>query len=292
MATWVQTSQFSKVMDAIKEKLAKKLDASGIKNNLTTEDSGYVLDARAGKTLGDRATTLETKVGDLYFDTDSSGNWGFKSSKNGAVKSFTATGAASTIESSNLTASKALVSDANGKVAASSTTTTELGYLHGVTSSVQEQMNSLNSNLTNVSTAADNINLYVGDDGKLHWVNKAGADSTLNFNPLSLDRIEDIVFGIERDSVWCAMASIAPGNIGATDINNGMLDSINRTMSVAWGTITINVAGHYIYYLSGQGMYDKSLAVGDKLHPSNIILSTTLNGIAWFCAKIKDPSAT
>ena len=182
MATWVQTSQFSKVMDAIKEKLAKKLDASGIKNNLTTEDSGYVLDARAGKTLGDRATTLETKVGDLYFDTDSSGNWGFKSSKNGAVKSFTATGAASTIESSNLTASKALVSDADGKVAASSTTTTELGYLHGVTSSVQEQMNSLNSNLTNVSTAADNINLYVGDDGKLHWVNKAGADSALNFS--------------------------------------------------------------------------------------------------------------
>ena len=155
MATWVQTSQFSKVMDAIKEKLAKKLDASGIKNNLTTEDSGYVLDARAGKTLGDRATTLETKVGDLYFDTDSSGNWGFKSSKNGAVKSFTATGAASTIESSNLTASKALVSDANGKVAASSTTTTELGYLHGVTSSVQEQMNSLNSNLSNFQTGVD-----------------------------------------------------------------------------------------------------------------------------------------
>ena len=88
------------------------------------------------------------------------------------------------------------------------------------------------------------------------------------------------------------MASIAPGNIGATNINSGMLDSINRTMSVAWGVITINVAGHYIYYLSGQGMYDKSLAVGDKLHPSNIILSTTLNGIAWFCAKIKDPSAT
>ena len=171
MATWVQTSQFSKVMDAIKEKLAKKLDASGIKNNLTTEDSGYVLDARAGKTLGDRATTLETKVGDLYFDTDSSGNWGFKPSKNGAVKSFTATGAASTIESSNLTASKALVSDANGKVAASSTTTTELGYLHGVTSSVQEQMNSLNSNLTSFQAGVDSLydqisSLGVTPDGK------------------------------------------------------------------------------------------------------------------------------
>ena len=88
MATWVQTSQFSKGMDAIKEKLATKLEASGVKNNATTTDAGYVLDARMGKTLGDRATTLETKVSDLYFATDSNGKWGYKSTKNGAVTPF------------------------------------------------------------------------------------------------------------------------------------------------------------------------------------------------------------
>ena len=51
------------------------------------------------------------------------------------------TGAASTITTSNLTASKALVSDGSGKVAVSSVTSTELGYVSGVTSSIQTQLN-------------------------------------------------------------------------------------------------------------------------------------------------------
>ena len=50
------------------------------------------------------------------------------------------TGAATTIVSSNLTQSMALVSDASGKVAASSITSTELGYLYGVTSLIQSQL--------------------------------------------------------------------------------------------------------------------------------------------------------
>ena len=50
-------------------------------------------------------------------------------------------GAASTIIAANLTASRALVSDGSGKVAVSSVTSTELGYLDGVTSAVQTQIN-------------------------------------------------------------------------------------------------------------------------------------------------------
>ena len=50
------------------------------------------------------------------------------------------TGAATTITDDNLTASHALVSDANGKVAVSDVTSTELGYLDGVTSNVQTQL--------------------------------------------------------------------------------------------------------------------------------------------------------
>ncbi len=55
-------------------------------------------------------------------------------------KQATITGGASTITSSNLTASRALVSDASGKVAVSAVTSTELGYLDGVTSNVQTQL--------------------------------------------------------------------------------------------------------------------------------------------------------
>lgn len=52
----------------------------------------------------------------------------------------TVTGGATTITSSNLTASRALISDSNGKVAASAVTSTELGYLDGVTSAIQTQL--------------------------------------------------------------------------------------------------------------------------------------------------------
>jgi len=51
------------------------------------------------------------------------------------------TGGASSIVTSNLTNLKALVSDASGKVAASAITSTELGYLSGVTSLIQNQIN-------------------------------------------------------------------------------------------------------------------------------------------------------
>ena len=50
-------------------------------------------------------------------------------------------GGASTITDDNLAANRALVSDGNGKVAVSNVTSTELGYLDGVTSNVQTQLN-------------------------------------------------------------------------------------------------------------------------------------------------------
>ena len=53
-------------------------------------------------------------------------------------KQATIIGAATTIVEDNLDASKALVSDVNGKVASSTITATELSHLSGATSNVQE----------------------------------------------------------------------------------------------------------------------------------------------------------
>ena len=55
-------------------------------------------------------------------------------------KQATISGGATTIASSNLTANRALISDANGKVGVSAVTSTELGYLDGVTKNVQTQL--------------------------------------------------------------------------------------------------------------------------------------------------------
>ena len=52
------------------------------------------------------------------------------------------TGAATTIVSSDLTANRAVISNSDGKIAVSSVTSTEIGYLDGVTSNIQTQLDS------------------------------------------------------------------------------------------------------------------------------------------------------
>lgn len=56
-------------------------------------------------------------------------------------KQATITGGATTVTSSNLSANRALVSDANGKISVSTITSTILGYLANVTSDIQTQLN-------------------------------------------------------------------------------------------------------------------------------------------------------
>ena len=63
-------------------------------------------------------------------------------------ETFTVTGGASTIVSDNLTANRALISNTNGKVAVSDVTSTELGYLDGVTSAVQTQIDGKQAKIT------------------------------------------------------------------------------------------------------------------------------------------------
>lgn len=50
-------------------------------------------------------------------------------------------GAISTVTTSNLTANRALISDTSGKIAVSTVTSTQLGYVSGVTSAIQTQLN-------------------------------------------------------------------------------------------------------------------------------------------------------
>ncbi len=63
-------------------------------------------------------------------------------------KQATITGAATTIDDANLTASRAVISNASGKVAVSAVTSTEVGYLDGVTSAIQTQIDGKAANTT------------------------------------------------------------------------------------------------------------------------------------------------
>ena len=78
-------------------------------------------------------------------------------------------GAASTITEDNLATDRALVSNSSGKVAVSNVTSTELGYLDGVTSNVQTQLDKKleKAPVTSVNSKTGAVQLNASDVGAL-----------------------------------------------------------------------------------------------------------------------------
>ena len=109
--------------------------ASGVQTNLTSHINN--------KSNPHSVTAAQVGLGNV--DNTSDANKPISTATQTALngKQATVTGGASTITSSNLTASRALVSNGSGKVAVSAVTSTELGYLDGVTSNIQTQINNL-----------------------------------------------------------------------------------------------------------------------------------------------------
>ena len=102
------------------------------------------------------------------------------------AKQATITGGASTIASSNLTTSRALISNSSGKVAVSAVTSTELGYLDGVTSSIQTQLDgkAASSHTHSEATTSAAGLMSASDKTKLNGIatgaNKTTVDSALS----------------------------------------------------------------------------------------------------------------
>ena len=266
MATWVQTSQFSKVMDAIKEKLATKLEASGVKNNATTTDAGYVLDARMGKTLGDRATTLETKVSDLYFATDSNGKWGYKSTKNGAVTPFR-----------NPTGDAIAAEVLSGKIFSSAA-------LENVAGTMANR-----GAWTGSTTGNGNVAIPEGYHNGSGYVSGAGAynagvtyaDGRTNTKSANYkagysageaaNTFEDILLSVWYENSMSAFFSLSPDCSMTTSLHNtsggqATLTSIKGNMAgYKDNTINILVTGEYLYYDSSNVFKRRTLTAGTTL---------------------------
>ena len=123
--------------------------------NLTSSITLYSTDIPVSST---DATTLKTYIDNL---------------------DITITGAASTIKDDDLTQNRAVISDADGKIAVSDVTATELSYLDGVTSSIQTQLNNKVEKLSTSITAATKCKITYNSNGLV----TAGADLTTSDIP-------------------------------------------------------------------------------------------------------------
>ena len=138
------------------------------------------------------------------------------------------TGAATTIESNDLTASRALVSNSSGKVAVSDVTLTELGYLDGVTSSVQDQLDGKQASSSKITAIAalattdggiivGNGTTFVLETGATArtslGVDAAGTD---NSTPVTLATVTGNYLTLSGQEITAGTVPVALGGTGAT----------------------------------------------------------------------------
>lgn len=154
-------------------------------------------------------------------------------------KQNTITGAATTIVSNNLTASRALVSDGSGKVAVSAVTSTELGYLDGVKSNIQTQLNGKQASGSYANTSLTNVS------SNLDFVVESGVSGTSWYKKFK--------------SGWI--------------LQGGILDavSINTTQSKTFMKPFVDTN----YYLGGSSVYKNNIQAGIQEVPSYWTTKTT-----------------
>ena len=159
-------------------------------------------------------------------------------------KQATITGAATTITSSDLTASRAVTSSATGKIEVSSVTSTELGYVSGVTSAIQTQLDGKEGTIT-ATTSTD----YYRGDKTFQTLDKAAVglsnvDNTSDVNkPVSaatqtaLDGKEDTITATTASEYYRGdkvFATLDKAAVGLNNVDN--TSDANKPVSTATQT--------------------------------------------------------
>jgi hypothetical protein len=167
--------------DALDNKQATLISGSNIKTiNSTTILGGG--DLQVAPASGIDATAIATGVvSNAEFETLNGVTSAIQVQLD--AKQATITGGASTIASTDLTVSRALVSNAVGKVAVATTTSTELGYVNGVTSAIQTQLDAKQATLvsgTNIKTI--NSTSIVGSGDIVINASPSGVSGAIQFS--------------------------------------------------------------------------------------------------------------
>ena len=221
-------------------------------------------------------------------------------------KQATITGGATTITSSDLTASRALASSASGKVAVTSVTSAELGYVSGVTSAIQTQIgtkltasNNL-SDLSLASTARTNLGLGTIATQAASAVAVTGGtitglgDPSASSDAATKNYVDNLVTGL-RTRVIARVASTANVAIATALENGDVLDGVtlatgNRVLLKDQTTTSQN--GLYTVVASGAASRDTEFDIISEIAGQLILVSegTTNADDLFLCTT--DASAT
>ena len=199
------------------------------------------------------AITSEGTSGQVWTsDGDGAGGWGSPAGL---------TGAGSTIDSEDLAVSRAVVSSASGKIEVSDVTSTELGYLDGVTSAVQTQLDAkqaADDDLTDladgtlsaskvenneyfITAAGTSGQVWTSDgDGAGSWVANSAA---ANINGLSDALVEDtgsMYVGNDPSSTTDA----ADYNVALGTTALGAVTTGDNNTAIGHNALTVNEGGN------------------------------------------------
>lgn len=235
----VGTEIDKELFDSIANDIAARVKLSGGELSRTIVTFSDISETAANVASGDTSATLWGKVKnwfsrlkalafkDTIRNADVASNAAIAQSKISgladslAAKQNTITGAASTIATHNLTDNRALVSNESGKVGVSAVTATELGYLDGVTSNVQTQLN----------------RKYVKPSGGIPASDLAQAVQT------SLDKANSALQSAPVTSVNGKTGAV---NLTAANIGAAAASDLNAYLPLTGGTLTGNLTGQYI----------------------------------------------
>ena len=184
------------------------------------------------------------------------------------------TGGASSIVTSNLTISRALVSDGGGKVGVSAVTATELGYLSGVSSAIQTQLNAkqpLDATLTALAgavTAPDTMIYFTALD-------TASVASLTSFGRTLIASADS---SAARTSLGLAIGTDVQAydaDLGAIATLSGTTGFLKKTAANTWALDTSTyLTGNQTITLSGDVTGTGATGIAVTLANSGVTLGT------------------
>lgn len=146
----------------------------------------------------------------------------------------------------SLTASKALVTGTNGAVTTSSVTSTELGYLSGVTSAVQTQIGNLQTQINNISISP--THLSGGNTSTSYTAGTykySGVSFTVPAGKYFVCTAHAYYSAVSPSAVCISNSSTSLGS-GAMQIE-GLVDSQNTRARVTWSGYLSSATTYYIW---------------------------------------------